>query len=111
MGKTRCSHLGKLICQCPLEERDLESHHQEGVDTGGPQPTERPLSQEMGGPGTLGLEDCGGSAGAVLPEFGRDAHRTMTPLMACILVVAYVELDGHYRAAQQPQADEYTGNS
>ncbi|KAJ1087969.1 hypothetical protein NDU88_001128 [Pleurodeles waltl] len=34
---------------------------------------------------------------------GRDAHRTMNPLMFRILAVAYPELDGRLRASQQPQ--------
>ncbi|KAJ1105974.1 hypothetical protein NDU88_003377 [Pleurodeles waltl] len=34
---------------------------------------------------------------------GRGAHRTLTPPMACILVVAYPELDGRLSASQQPQ--------
>ncbi|KAJ1106833.1 hypothetical protein NDU88_004231 [Pleurodeles waltl] len=38
---------------------------------------------------------------------GRGAHRTMTPLMSRILAVAYPELDGHFRASQQPQGGEY----
>ncbi|KAJ1143840.1 hypothetical protein NDU88_010142 [Pleurodeles waltl] len=40
---------------------------------------------------------------------GRSAHRTLTSLMACILVVAYPELDGHLRESQQPQGGEYSG--
>ncbi|KAJ1191329.1 hypothetical protein NDU88_000645 [Pleurodeles waltl] len=39
---------------------------------------------------------------------GRGAHRTMTPLMFRILVVAYPELDGRLGASQQPQGGEYT---
>ncbi|KAJ1140325.1 hypothetical protein NDU88_006682, partial [Pleurodeles waltl] len=31
------------------------------------------------------------------------ARRAMTPIMARILAVAYLELAGHLRAAQQPQ--------
>ncbi|KAJ1097837.1 hypothetical protein NDU88_002953 [Pleurodeles waltl] len=34
---------------------------------------------------------------------GRGARRTMTPLMFCILAVAYPELDGRLRASQQTQ--------
>ncbi|KAJ1215620.1 hypothetical protein NDU88_003228 [Pleurodeles waltl] len=34
---------------------------------------------------------------------GRGARRTLTPLMARILAVAYAELDGRMRASQQPQ--------
>ncbi|KAJ1132667.1 hypothetical protein NDU88_010972, partial [Pleurodeles waltl] len=34
---------------------------------------------------------------------GRGARRTLTPLMARILAVAYPELDGRLRASQQPQ--------
>ncbi|KAJ1173904.1 hypothetical protein NDU88_005728 [Pleurodeles waltl] len=33
----------------------------------------------------------------------RGARRTMTHLMACILAVAYPEMDGRLRASQQPQ--------
>ncbi|KAJ1137484.1 hypothetical protein NDU88_003882 [Pleurodeles waltl] len=39
---------------------------------------------------------------------GRDARRTMIPLMFRILAVAYPELDGRLRASQQPQGSEYT---
>ncbi|KAJ1218727.1 hypothetical protein NDU88_006304 [Pleurodeles waltl] len=38
---------------------------------------------------------------------GRGAHRTLTPLMFCILAVAYPELDGRLKASQQPQGGEY----
>ncbi|KAJ1141389.1 hypothetical protein NDU88_007722 [Pleurodeles waltl] len=34
---------------------------------------------------------------------GRGARRTLNPLMACILAVAYPEMDGCSRASQQPQ--------
>ncbi|KAJ1169209.1 hypothetical protein NDU88_001115 [Pleurodeles waltl] len=34
---------------------------------------------------------------------GRGVRHTMTPLMFCILAVAYLELDGHLKASQPPQ--------
>ncbi|KAJ1192121.1 hypothetical protein NDU88_001433 [Pleurodeles waltl] len=34
---------------------------------------------------------------------GRGARGNLTPLIGCILAVAYPELDGHLRASQQPQ--------
>ncbi|KAJ1208457.1 hypothetical protein NDU88_003843 [Pleurodeles waltl] len=34
---------------------------------------------------------------------GRGARHTLTPLMFCILTVAYLELDGRLKASQQPQ--------
>ncbi|KAJ1177616.1 hypothetical protein NDU88_002869 [Pleurodeles waltl] len=37
---------------------------------------------------------------------GRGACRTLTPLMFCIMAVAYPELDGRLRASQQPQGGE-----
>ncbi|KAJ1213112.1 hypothetical protein NDU88_000751 [Pleurodeles waltl] len=40
---------------------------------------------------------------------GRGARRTLTPLMARILVVAYPELDGHLRASQQSQGAKHRG--
>ncbi|KAJ1114435.1 hypothetical protein NDU88_002672 [Pleurodeles waltl] len=39
---------------------------------------------------------------------GRGARRTMSPLMFCILAVAYLELDGCLKASQQPQGGEYS---
>ncbi|KAJ1207319.1 hypothetical protein NDU88_002710 [Pleurodeles waltl] len=38
---------------------------------------------------------------------GRGACRNLTPLMSCILAVAYLELDGRLGASQQPQGGEY----
>ncbi|KAJ1081984.1 hypothetical protein NDU88_002156 [Pleurodeles waltl] len=38
---------------------------------------------------------------------GRAARQNLTPLMARTLVVAYQELYGRLRAAQQPQGGEY----
>ncbi|KAJ1127201.1 hypothetical protein NDU88_005604 [Pleurodeles waltl] len=39
---------------------------------------------------------------------GRGARRTLTPLMACILAVAYPEMDECLGASQQPQGGEYS---
>ncbi|KAJ1217625.1 hypothetical protein NDU88_005218 [Pleurodeles waltl] len=39
---------------------------------------------------------------------GRGTRRTLTTLMARMLAVAYLELDGRLRASQQPQGDEYS---
>ncbi|KAJ1157333.1 hypothetical protein NDU88_010047, partial [Pleurodeles waltl] len=88
------------------EERDMESHRQEDADPGGPQPAERPLSEQVGGPKTLGLEDCGGPAGAVLSTclgYLSDNDPPSPPVTARILGLAYPELDGCLRAAHQPQ--------
>ncbi|KAJ1126530.1 hypothetical protein NDU88_004937 [Pleurodeles waltl] len=45
----------------------------------------------------------------MVSQRGRGARRTLTPLMAHILVLAYPELDGSLRASQQPQGGEYSG--
>ncbi|KAJ1210759.1 hypothetical protein NDU88_006121 [Pleurodeles waltl] len=41
---------------------------------------------------------------------GRGSRQTVTPLMARILAVAYLELDGCLRASQQPQGGEYSAH-
>ncbi|KAJ1193259.1 hypothetical protein NDU88_002560 [Pleurodeles waltl] len=41
---------------------------------------------------------------------GRGARRTLTPLMARILAVAYPELDGRLRASQHPQGCVYSAH-
>ncbi|KAJ1190900.1 hypothetical protein NDU88_000219, partial [Pleurodeles waltl] len=85
----------------PSEEGAMESHHPEGADAGDPQLAECPLSQEVGGHETLGPEDHGGQAWAVLPNWkGRTSDHN--PLMSRILAVVYPDLDGHLRGAQQP---------
>ncbi|KAJ1208650.1 hypothetical protein NDU88_004033 [Pleurodeles waltl] len=38
---------------------------------------------------------------------GRGARRALTPLMQRILALAYLDLDGHLKAAQQSQGGEY----
>ncbi|KAJ1162115.1 hypothetical protein NDU88_002593, partial [Pleurodeles waltl] len=56
----------------------------------GLQQAEHPLQETVGGPETLGTEDCRGPTGDGLPT-RKGARRNLTPLMACIL------------ASQQPQ--------
>ncbi|KAJ1091853.1 hypothetical protein NDU88_004968, partial [Pleurodeles waltl] len=91
--------------QHPSEERNMESHCQENRDPGDPPLVEHSLPREVRGPETLGPEDCGGLAGAVLSTWvvcPSDSDPP-TPFMAHILAMAYLELDGCLRAAQQAQ--------
>ncbi|KAJ1215752.1 hypothetical protein NDU88_003360 [Pleurodeles waltl] len=71
--------------QHPSEEEDLVCHHQEGADPGGQQPGERPLSEEVGEPKMIGLEDPRGPAGAVLPTRSGcpSAHNSPNGLHFC----------------------------
>ncbi|KAJ1207894.1 hypothetical protein NDU88_003284 [Pleurodeles waltl] len=95
------SHAG----QHPSKERPVASHRQGRADPGGLQPADHPLHEPVGRPEALGQEDRGGPAGKGLP-MRKGSRRTLTPLMACILAVAYPDLDGHLKVAQQPQGSE-----
>ncbi|KAJ1110270.1 hypothetical protein NDU88_007625 [Pleurodeles waltl] len=93
--------------QHPSKEGYMACHHQGGADPGGLRQVEHPLSETMGGPETLGTEDGEGPAGDGLPT-RNGCPSNPTPLMVCILAVAYPELDGHLGASQQPQGGEYS---
>ncbi|KAJ1123749.1 hypothetical protein NDU88_002216 [Pleurodeles waltl] len=53
--------------QRPSKEGYLACHRQGGADPGGLWQAEHPLSQTVGGPDTLGMEDGGGPAGDGVP--------------------------------------------
>ncbi|KAJ1180585.1 hypothetical protein NDU88_005806 [Pleurodeles waltl] len=73
---------GRPEVQRLSKERPVASHRQGGADPGGLQPAEPPLQEVVTGPESLGQEDR-------------------------ILAVAYLDLDGSLKAAQQPQGGEY----
>ncbi|KAJ1131261.1 hypothetical protein NDU88_009600 [Pleurodeles waltl] len=81
----------------PPEEGTLICHCQGRADPGSLQAGEHPLQEEVGGPAVLGKTS----------QQGRGAHQALIPLMLRILAVAYPDLDGHLKAAQQSQGDEY----
>ncbi|KAJ1082353.1 hypothetical protein NDU88_002521 [Pleurodeles waltl] len=66
-----------------------------------------PTAGTVGGPETLGPEDCGGSAGDGIPT-REGCTSEPDPLTARILAEADPELDGGLRAAQQPKGGEYS---
>ncbi|KAJ1104283.1 hypothetical protein NDU88_001695 [Pleurodeles waltl] len=84
------------------KQRPVASHRQGSADPGGLQPTEHPLQKTV-----VALRRQGRRTGEAqlgkASQRGRGACRTLTSPMALILVVAYLDLDGHLMTAQQPQ--------
>ncbi|KAJ1141744.1 hypothetical protein NDU88_008072 [Pleurodeles waltl] len=87
------------------EKGYMACHRQGHADPGGLLQAEHPLSETVGGPETLGTEDSGSPAGDGLP-MRKGCLSNPDPLMACMLAVAYPELDGCLGASQQTQGDE-----
>ncbi|KAJ1175491.1 hypothetical protein NDU88_000779 [Pleurodeles waltl] len=80
-------------CQRPSKEGYMACHRQGCADPGGLWQAERPLSETVGGPEMLGTEMAEAQLG-MASQRGRGDRRTLTPLMARRLAVAYPELDG-----------------
>ncbi|KAJ1130309.1 hypothetical protein NDU88_008662 [Pleurodeles waltl] len=98
---------GSRACsQHPSEEGTLACHRQGGADPGGLQPVEHPLQEAVGGPAALGEEDLRGPAGEVFPT-RKGCPSGTDPIMRRILAVAYPDLDGRLKAAQQTEGGEY----
>ncbi|KAJ1105893.1 hypothetical protein NDU88_003297 [Pleurodeles waltl] len=93
--------------QHPSEKGNMACHHQGRADPGvyGRQSTHcRKRSDDLRRWAWKTTEAHLGMAS----QRGRGAHRTLTPLLARILAVAYPDLDGHLGASQQPQGCEYS---
>ncbi|KAJ1137650.1 hypothetical protein NDU88_004048 [Pleurodeles waltl] len=91
------------------KEGYMACHRQRGADLGGLWQAENLLSQTVGGPEMLGMEEGGGPAGDGLPR-RKGCPSNPDPPMAPIMVVACPELDGRLRASQQPQGGEYSAH-
>ncbi|KAJ1143499.1 hypothetical protein NDU88_009807 [Pleurodeles waltl] len=79
--------------QWPSKEGYVACYRQGRADPEGLPEAEHPLSETVGGPEMLGMEDGGGPVGDGLPT-RKGCPSNPDPQMACILVVAYPELDG-----------------
>ncbi|KAJ1101543.1 hypothetical protein NDU88_006610 [Pleurodeles waltl] len=99
---------GRPEVQLPSEEGTLACHYQGDVDPGGLQPAKHPLSKAGEDLGRwarkIGESQLGKSS-----QRGRGARRALTPLMQQILAVAYPDLDGSLKAAQQSQGASTSG--
>ncbi|KAJ1211148.1 hypothetical protein NDU88_006509 [Pleurodeles waltl] len=85
-----------------LSEKGYMACHRQGrADPGGLRQAEHPLSETVGVPEMLSMEDRGGPAGdGPLTRIGCPSNPD--PPMSRILAVAFPELDGHLGASQQP---------
>ncbi|KAJ1198697.1 hypothetical protein NDU88_002536, partial [Pleurodeles waltl] len=86
----------------PTKGGIMESRHPEAADTGGSQPVELPLQEKVGGRGHFARRIAEVQM-KMTSQCELGARQTMSTLIACILAVAYQELDELLRATQQPQ--------